>query len=124
MFIFLLIFFAICTFGLSVEIFLHPSFSSSRPCCRLVCLGTFLNQAAFKLSKSAEDIENHLAGCRSGINAAVMNRAEAHSPFLQLFNNYPNNPGPSCGDFFCFVPLPFPCFTALTGVLAFSFSAR
>jgi len=47
----------------------------------------FLNQAALKLSKSTENIEYHLAGCCCGINAAIIDRAESHSPFLQLFDN-------------------------------------
>ena len=61
--ILMLIFLAICIFGSSLDIFGLPPLSSSCLCCRQVCLGTFLNQAALKLSKSAEDVENHLAGC-------------------------------------------------------------
>ena len=74
-------------FWIILRNFWSSTFSSSCPCCRQTGLGTLLNKAALKLSESAEDIEYHLAGCRSGINAAVIDRAESHSPFLQLFDN-------------------------------------
>ena len=67
--------------------FRSPTFFPSRPCCSQACLGTFLNQAALKLSQCAEDIEYHFSGCGCGINTAVIDRAESHSPFLQLFDN-------------------------------------
>ena len=67
--------------------FRPPTFSSSRPCCRQACLGTSLNELALKLSKGPENIENHLAGYRSGVDAAVIDRAKSYSSFLQLFDN-------------------------------------
>lgn len=80
-------FFGYLDFRIILRDFRSPTFSSSRPFCSKACLGMFLNQAALKLSKSTENIEYHLAGCCCGINAAIIDRAESHSPFLQLFDN-------------------------------------
>jgi len=62
--------------------------SSSCPCRRKACLGALLNQATLKLSLSAEDVEYHLAGCRSGINAAVVEGAEAYFHFSATARQY------------------------------------